>query len=99
MSGMQKSMTGASMCSKCACGMPMKCMSKAWLSTIGSKCVKHTTNDQNMINIVIPKVWYSLKSKTTQKCHLGILSNTWYALVKLTCKQYMNMSENCLNTC
>ena len=30
--------------------MPMKCMSKACLSTIGSKCVKHTTNDQNMIN-------------------------------------------------
>ena len=28
----------------------MKCMSKACLSTIGSKYVKHTTNYQNMIN-------------------------------------------------
>ena len=29
----------------------MKCMSKACLSPIGSKCVKHITKDQNMINM------------------------------------------------
>ena len=40
----------ASVCFKCTCGMHMWCMCKAWLSTFGSKCVKHTTNDQNMIN-------------------------------------------------
>ena len=38
-------------CIKCACGVHMWCMCKAWLSTFGSKCVKHTTNDQNMINM------------------------------------------------
>ena len=27
------------------------CMCKAWLSAFGLKCVKHTTNDQNMINM------------------------------------------------
>ena len=26
-----------------------------------------------------PKNWNSFESKTTQKCHLSILSNTWYA--------------------
>ena len=35
---------------KCACGVHTWCMCKAWLSTFGSKCVKHTPNDQNMIN-------------------------------------------------
>ena len=39
-----------SVCFKCACGVHMWCMCKARLSTFGSKCVKHTTNDQNMIN-------------------------------------------------
>ena len=34
----------------CACGVHMRCMCKAWLSTFGSMCVKHTPNDQNMIN-------------------------------------------------
>ena len=36
--------------------------------------------------MVIPKVWYSLESKTTLKFHLGILSNTSYAHTQLTCK-------------
>ena len=49
--------------------------------------------------MVISKVWHSLKSKTIPKCHLGILSNTRYALIKLTCEQCMNMSESCLNKC
>ena len=49
MSDMQNMMS-EQVCIKCAWGMPMKCMSKACLSTIGSKCVKHTTKDQNMIN-------------------------------------------------
>ena len=40
----------ASVCFKCACGVHMWCRCKAWLSTLGSKCVKHTSNDQNMIN-------------------------------------------------
>ena len=70
-----------------------QCMTNAWISTHGEKCIKHNTNDQNMINMnnygdpqslvliriqnmVIPKVWYSLESKTTTKCHLGILLNT-----------------------
>ena len=35
----------------CAWGVHMWCMCKAWLSTIRSKCVKHTTNDQIMINM------------------------------------------------
>ena len=39
------------MCASSAWGVPMWCMCKAWLSTIGSKCVKHTLNDQNIINI------------------------------------------------
>ena len=42
--------TCASVCFKCACGVNMWCMCKAWLSTYGSKCVKHTPNDQNKIN-------------------------------------------------
>ena len=40
----------ASVCFKCACGVHMWFMCKAWLSTFGLKCVKHTINDQNMIN-------------------------------------------------
>ena len=40
----------ASVCIKCACGVHMWCMCKAWLSAFGSKCVKHTINDQNMKN-------------------------------------------------
>ena len=30
--------------------VPMWCMCKAWLSKFGLRCVKHTPNDQNMIN-------------------------------------------------
>ena len=48
---MQKQNNCAIVCIKCACGVPMWCMCKAWLSTFGSKCVKHTTNDQNMIKM------------------------------------------------
>ena len=40
----------ASVCIKCACGVHMWCICKAWLNTFGSKCVKHRPNDQNMIN-------------------------------------------------
>ena len=40
----------ASVCIKCACGVHMWCICKAWLSTFWSKCVKHRSNDQNMIN-------------------------------------------------
>ena len=40
----------ASVCIKCACGVHMWCMCKVWQSTFRSKCVKQTTNDQNMIN-------------------------------------------------
>ena len=50
----------ASVCIKCAYGVPMWCMSKVWLSTIGSKCVKHTTNDQNMINMYNHGIFQSL---------------------------------------
>ena len=39
------------MCIKCVGGVPMWCMCRAWLSTFGIKCVKHVTNDQNMINM------------------------------------------------
>ena len=31
--------------------MHMRCMINAWASTHGAKCVKHTTHDQNMINM------------------------------------------------
>ena len=89
-------------CDACACGVHMWCMCKAWLSTFGSKCVKHTTSDQNMINMYNhgnPQILVLIGVQTTPKCHLGILSNTWYAPTKLTCKQCMNMSESCLNTC
>ena len=47
---MQKHDKWASVCIKCACGVHTWCMCKAWLSTFGLKCVKHTPNDQNMIN-------------------------------------------------
>ena len=29
----------------------VRCMTNAWASTHEEKCVKHTTNDQNMINM------------------------------------------------
>ena len=64
----------ASVCIKCACGVLIWCMCKVWLSTFGSKCVKHTPNDQNMINKSnheIPKVWNSLESKTNTKMPFG----------------------------
>ena len=48
---MQKHDKWASVCIKCAGGVRMWCMCKAWLSTFGPKCVKHTANDQNMINM------------------------------------------------
>ena len=44
---MQKQLTIVQVC---ACGVHMWCMCKAWLSTFGSKCVKHTPSIQNMIN-------------------------------------------------
>ena len=28
-----------------------QCMTNAWISTHGEKCIKHNTNDQNMINM------------------------------------------------
>ena len=31
--------------------MHERCMANAWISTHGAKCIKHTTNDQNMINM------------------------------------------------
>ena len=34
------------LCKRCAKDMH----GKAWIGTFGSKCVKHTPNDQNMIN-------------------------------------------------
>ena len=48
---MQKTIDNcASVRIKGAWGVHMWCMCKAWQSTIGSKCVKHTPNDQSMIN-------------------------------------------------
>jgi len=35
----------------CASSMHVRCMINAWASTHGAKCVKHTTNGQNMINM------------------------------------------------
>ena len=29
----------------------VQCMSKAWTSTYGEKCVKHTINDRNMLQL------------------------------------------------
>ena len=44
--------------------------------------------------MVIPKVWYSLESKATRKCHLGILSNTQSAH---TTHVYQTMYEQMKN--
>ena len=37
--------------SKGASSVYVRCMTNAWISTHGAKCIKHTTNDQNMINM------------------------------------------------
>ena len=66
---MQKHDMWASVCIKCAYGMHMWCMCKAWLSTFGSKCVKHIPNDQNMINKSNHDNPQSLE-------HIGVKSNT-----------------------
>ena len=35
----------------CASSVLVVCISNAWQSTHGAKCVNHTTNDQNIINM------------------------------------------------
>ena len=37
--------------------------------------------------MVIPKNWYSSESKTTRKCHLGVLSSTWGVHTTHICKK------------
>ena len=61
----------------------------------GAKCVKHTTNDQYMINMnnyndPKKKKRYSSKSKTTRKCNLGILSTLRVHTLYMNVKQCMN---------
>ena len=38
-------------CIKGSSSVYVQCMINAWTSTHGAKCVKHTTKDQNMLNM------------------------------------------------
>ena len=40
-----------SVCIKGASNVYVRCMTNAWANTHGAKCVKHTTNDQNMLSM------------------------------------------------
>ena len=70
----------------CAAKMHLVCMwdawpmhEYAWISTHGAKCIKHITNDQNMINMDNYgdlQIFVLVEVQNNNKCHLGILSNT-----------------------
>ena len=78
----------ASVCIKCACGVHMWCMCKVWLNTFESKCVKHTPNDQNMIN-------KSNHGNPQSLILIGVQNNTkmpfWHFIKHLMCTYTTNM--------
>ena len=87
----------------CASREHQVCISNAWTSTHGGKCIKHTTNDQNMINmnnygnpqnlvlIEVPKN----EKKTTETFYQ---TSSMHAL-HICDEQCMNMWKSYLNTC
>ena len=91
-----------SVCSK----VHLVCMCDAWLiheqGTQGAKCIKHTTNDQNMINMnnygdpqklvfISPKQWENVIWAFYQTLRVHTLH--------MYVKQCMNIWKTCINTC
>ena len=73
----------------------MQCMINAWTS--GAKCVKHTTNDQSMLNM-------NKYGKSQKLVLIGFQMEAFcqtprmYTLYTYD-EQCMNMWKACLNTC
>ena len=86
-----------------ASSVHVRCMTNAWISTHGEKCIKYTTNDQNMINInnygdphnlVLIRV-QNKQQNTIWTFYQTHRVHTLYRYVK----QCMNIWKSCLNTC
>ena len=81
----------------------MRCMINAWASTHGEKCVKYTTNDQNMINMNNygnPKKLVLIGVQKSEKNTIEVFYQTLRVhTLHMYDKQCMNMWETCLNAC
>ena len=73
----------------------MQCMINAWTSR--AKCVKHTTNDQSMLNM-------NKYGKTQKLVLIGFQMEAFYQTPRMHTlytydEQCMSMWKTCLNTC
>ena len=78
-------------------------MTNAWANTHKEKCVKHTTNDQNMINMHNHGNPQKLVLIEIQKSEKNIIEAFYQTLrvhtLHMYVKQCMNIWKSFLNTC
>ena len=84
----------------CASRVYQVCMCNAWTSTHEAKCVKHTTNDQNMYKYGKPQNLVLIGVQKSEKNTVEAFDQTPRMHTLYTYdEQCMNMWKTCLNTC
>ena len=69
----------------------VRCITNAWISTHGVKCIKYTTNDQNMINMNNygdPQSLVLIGDQNNNKMSF------WHFIKHLECTHYAYMLNN-----